>query len=645
MSYGYYYLITASAFLFVMLGYFTARRSLPDFVERIFETLIIFGCLNNLFGLVCTVFFIGKIAVPDHLVLLGFSIYLVVNTSMMFLLVLYSLSLTGRLSNIRLMAFFAMSLAAMIHLWIVGINPPLGLMFTSEGSGTISYGRMFWVHPAVNLVYIFMFLITTVVNRKYIEKSVCTPLYAVSGILTASEISCLFFRNVAFSCVVNTAVIIILYLANQNFEKKADIQSRMFSSASFIKFMQQQLADRKAFYFLGIKIRNLDKLNRILGVDNCDKLTTDISNFLYHIPERCVNFRISSNTFAIVTNQPDRESNILKILENRFSQTWRVAGIDAKAEISLASMEVPRYAGSFENILANLEYCYALLENDSSKGNFVCVDEVVMKEIEKSIAIENAIKNAIKNKSFEVVYQPIYSVSEKRTTGAEALVRLYDEKLGSISPDVFIPLAEKNGNILKIDRIVFEKVCEFISENHLENYGIEEISVNLSTVECMQGGLGSQLIETMDRYGIPHNFIRLEITETAAVNSYERLISTMQEIADAGCTIALDDYGTGYSNLNSILRFPFGVIKLDRSLIWTYDKDPHSAVILSHIEKLARKLDMKVLAEGVETEDHKNLVENIGVDYIQGYYFSRPLKESYFIGYLKNSKKMYRNIV
>lgn len=642
MSSGYYYLITSSVFLIVMFSFYLVRKSIPDLVDKLFEALLIIGCLTNITGLICVVFEEEELAVNGTVTFIAASLFYSINCIGSFLVLAYVLATTGRLQSIKVSSVIGIAMPAMVHVWLVAVNPETGCLFKVSESGTLLTGEHPWMHYVVPILYNIAVMAVLFAYRNFIERTMYVTLFVISGMMLLVNIVSCIYPGIAHTCVTDTAVIIILYLSSQNFEKKAENQTKMFNSAAFVKFCQQQLAERRTFYFLGIRIRNMRTLNRMLGVDNCDKLTAEIGSFLYHIPERCMHFRISNNTYAIVTQQPDRESAILKTIEARFDQTWKVAGLDVKAEISISSMEVPRYATSLEGILNNLEYCASIVETDSAKGNFICVDDRVMREIEKSLDIENAVKNAIENRSFEVVYQPIYSVSERRTTGAEALVRLYDEKLGSIPPDVFIPLAEKNGSILKIDRIVFENVCRFISENKLTDYGIEEISVNLSTVECMQGDLGRQLISTMDDYGVPHNMIRLEITETAAVNSYDRLRSTMEEISNAGCTIALDDYGTGYSNLDSILRFPFGVIKLDRSLVWTYDKNPHSAIILSHIEKLARKLDMKVLAEGVETEDHKNLVENIGVDFIQGFYFSRPLKESYFIGYLKNSKKLHR---
>ncbi len=297
-------------------------------------------------------------------------------------------------------------------------------------------------------------------------------------------------------------------------------------------------------------------------------------------------------------------------------------------------MEVPKYASSLESILSNMEYCSTKIEGNPSNSNFLFIDEAMMRDIDHSMAIERALESAIREKRFDVVYQPIFSIKERKMVSAEALVRLYDPVIGNIPPDVFIPMAEKNGSILKIGNIVLTKVCEFISINKPENFGIKKIGINLSAVECMQENLNVQIASIMKRYGVDPDAVYLEITETAAVNSYERLRETMDGIIEVGTSFALDDYGTGYLNLDSIIKLPFKIIKIDKSLIWSYEENNNSHVILTHLIAMAKDLGMKVLIEGVETDDQKQLVERIGADYIQGYYFSKPLKPADFLHYL-----------
>ena len=155
----------------------------------------------------------------------------------------------------------------------------------------------------------------------------------------------------------------------------------------------------------------------------------------------------------------------------------------------------------------------------------------------------------------------------------EALVRLFDDNLGFVPPDEFIPIAEKNGDILVIGEIVLEKVCAFIEEYHPEDYGIKSIHVNLSVVQCMQENIGIRLLNIIDKYKIPHGLIDFEITESTADNSSENLDKIMDDFNKKGIDFSLDDYGTGYSNQSNLMRYPYSIVKIDKSLVWACDSN------------------------------------------------------------------------
>ena len=220
----------------------------------------------------------------------------------------------------------------------------------------------------------------------------------------------------------------------------------------------------------------------------------------------------------------------------------------------------------------------------------------------------------------------------------EALVRLIDENLGFVPPDEFIPIAEKNGDILVIGEIVLEKVCAFIEEYHPEDYGIKSIHVNLSVVQCMQENIGIRLLNIIDKYKIPHGLIDFEITESTADNSSENLDKIMDEFNKKGIDFSLDDYGTGYSNQSNLMRYPYSIVKIDKSLVWACDSNPKAFISLKHTIAMIKDLDMKVLAEGVETQHHIDLLEKIGCEFLQGYFYSRPLPITELMDVIKETK-------
>lgn len=179
--------------------------------------------------------------------------------------------------------------------------------------------------------------------------------------------------------------------------------------------------------------------------------------------------------------------------------------------------------------------------------------------------IDSIIENAITHKLFKVYYQPIYSIKDKHFNSAEALIRLFDDKYGFISPELFIPAAERSGAIHRIGAFVLDEVCRFISSEDFKKLGIDYIEVNLSVAQCMRNDLSEEILDIMKRHNVSSESINLEITETAASYSQENLVENMNELSASGIGFSLDDYGTGYSNMDRVSSMQFDIIKLDAS--------------------------------------------------------------------------------
>ena len=265
------------------------------------------------------------------------------------------------------------------------------------------------------------------------------------------------------------------------------------------------------------------------------------------------------------------------------------------------------------------------------------------RDFEVRMNMSSIIKKGLTDKKFEVYFQPIYSVKEESFTRAEALLRLYDDKYGEIEPKDFIPEAERNGTIHKIGDIVFDKVCEFIASDDFKTLGLEKIEINLSTVQCMHEDLPIHIMDAVKRYGISPSAINLEITESKDAYSHKMMEDNINVLKELGFSFSLDDYGKGYSNLDHVTQMPVDAIKLDRSL--TLSDNPEIQVMFSHSLKLIKDLKKKVVIEGVENEDILNMFETSLCDYIQGYYFSKPLPKEDFIDFLYKKKGLIKEEV
>ena len=199
-------------------------------------------------------------------------------------------------------------------------------------------------------------------------------------------------------------------------------------------------------------------------------------------------------------------------------------------------------------------------------------------------------------------------------------------------------LAEKTGIILRIGEFVFESVCKTLSEINLEECGIEKIDVNLSVTQCMQEILAEQILTIRKMYKVPTSVINMEITETAMAHTPEVLLKNIQKLVDAGIEFSLDDYGSGYSNMNYMLSIPFSMIKIDKGIVWTAAKNERAYLALKSTISMISDLGMSVLAEGVETEEQAKWLTELGCDYLQGFYFAKPMPKQEFITLMKEMK-------
>ncbi len=246
--------------------------------------------------------------------------------------------------------------------------------------------------------------------------------------------------------------------------------------------------------------------------------------------------------------------------------------------------------------------------------------------------MDSIIERALANHGFHVYYQPIYSIEKKRFVSAEALLRLIDEKEGFISPEIFIPAAEKSGAIHKIGDYVLTEVFQFIASSEYKKLGLEYIEINLSVSQCMHHGLADSILESMSRYGVSSNQVNLEITESAASYDQSVMSENLERLSAAGLTFSLDDYGTGYSNMYRIAALPLKIVKLDKTFV--NNQNSKMWTILQNTVRMIKDLNMEIVVEGIETEEMVKKFSDLKCDFIQGYFFSKPIPQREFVEFI-----------
>ena len=239
--------------------------------------------------------------------------------------------------------------------------------------------------------------------------------------------------------------------------------------------------------------------------------------------------------------------------------------------------------------------------------------------------VENNMQSALAAGEFQVYLQPKYSPMDHRLVGAEALVRWICPEKGMISPGRFIPIFEQNGFIMKLDDYMLSQIAKLQAEWKVQGKKAVPISVNISRAHFAQEGLAEHISQLVDSYGPKHKLIELEVTESAFFDDKNTLINTVKQLRAYGFPISMDDFGAGYSSLNSLKDIPLDVLKLDSEFFRGEDEMGRGAIIVREAISLARELNMRVVAEGIELREQVDFLASLGCDMIQGYYFAKPM--------------------
>jgi len=251
-----------------------------------------------------------------------------------------------------------------------------------------------------------------------------------------------------------------------------------------------------------------------------------------------------------------------------------------------------------------------------------------IEEINQKLDIRKCLEKALENDELEVFLQPLVDCLTGKRVAAEALVRLRNGEGKLIRPDLFISMAEQEGYIVRLGEQVLSKVCRFIRDHDMEALGVKWINVNLSPVQFMSQDIPERFSAILKEYGVNQEMVHLEITEQSMID-FSLLRDQITGLHENGFQFSLDDYGSGYSNLSRVRQYPFTNIKIDMDVVRSYCKQKD--VLLPALIQGFKKMNLSITAEGIETEEMAGAMKDISCDYLQGYYFSRPVPMDEFV--------------
>ncbi|MCR5106864.1 MAG: EAL domain-containing protein [Lachnospiraceae bacterium] len=386
---------------------------------------------------------------------------------------------------------------------------------------------------------------------------------------------------------------------------------------------------------LYLDLDDFKHINDGLGHQYGDVLLKTISNKLNKIEgikDSC--YRMGGDEFiAIIPCEYYSEKDqILEAVRVMFNTPWFLKGGDYYCTSSIGVVDFPEENDTVQEVIRKADI--AMYESKRSGKNRTSYykdeeENAASHRLDMEKSMRDATSDAIKE--FEVYYQPIIDIAKNNIcTGAEALLRWNSTALGFIAPGDFIPLAEYLGLINPIGNHVLKQACIDCRRWNESGHPYYKVNVNLSVVQLLQNDIVELVEKTVKETGINPRNLTLEVTESLAINDLERMKKILHSIKALGCRIALDDFGTGYSSLNHIRELPIDVIKVDQTFVTDLATDPYAQSFIRMVGELADALKVKICVEGIETEEQKEILSDMNVRMIQGFYFDKPMRKSDF---------------
>lgn len=404
----------------------------------------------------------------------------------------------------------------------------------------------------------------------------------------------------------------------------------LYSKEGFCHKMDEVLKNRPDILFdvIALDIEHFKLFNDTYGVDEGDQLLKFVARRIVDESGECngICARVYADQFLIFCER--REDYVRKMVDH-INSKMEDYPLDMKVHVKLGVYEIHDITISVNSMCDR-----AFIAVKAAKGRYendvAYYDDSIREKLLREQQIGDDMVHALREEQFDVYFQPKYDLLTEKMTGAEALVRWHHPIKGFMSPAEFIPIFEKNGFITELDMYVWNKSCEYIAKWR-EKYGEwVSLSVNVSRKDIYKQNLPEILKDMVERYGIPPEILHLEITESAYTENPEQLIFIVGQLKKEGFIIEMDDFGSGYSSLNMLAELPIDILKLDMKFLQNKGEQSKNENIMSAIVELAKKINLYVIAEGVEKEKQISMLKSMKCDMVQGYYYAKPMPAEEF---------------
>ncbi len=416
------------------------------------------------------------------------------------------------------------------------------------------------------------------------------------------------------------------YLAN--YDPLTDLPNRRQLLQNLQDSMNKAARVGESVITLFLSVDNFKSINRTFGYNFGDEILRKIGERLgNNLRDYDSVARFSSDEFVIIFEGVDSDlvaSALAQRVISLFEEPFEIENHKINLNVNIGVSSFPSHANDPKTLI---NYANKAMQKAKEEGlnRYKIFKAPMNDEVTKRVMIEKSLKQALENGEFYVVYQPQVDTKTKRIVGAEALVRWNHPKQNNIPPLDFIPIAEDTGMILDIGRLVLKEAIAQTKKWHDKGYDNLKLSVNISGIQLLQSSLYKDIEDILHESGLDPQFLELELTESVLMENLSLATMVLDRFKQKGIKISIDDFGTGYSSFRYLRELPFDLLKIDHSFIIDIMSNSRDKAIVSSIVTMVQEMGLQVVAEGVEKSAQYNYLKELGCDFIQGYYFSKPL--------------------
>lgn len=511
-------------------------------------------------------------------------------------------------------------------------------MFYYTDTGEYSRGVLMYFEYVMNYLYGFLCLLVIFMEKKKAHNNQFYGLLLATAFQIAASAIQYFSGNLLLEMLSCTCSLLTIQVFVEKPENYKEYNTKLFNSNAFSKLVDDKIESRKKFNVILIHVSNFNRLfsvfTRFDSITVIRKVSTKISSTAKEIDRTSHIYFLDHGTYAIIHSKFELTPKIIDALRNYLLSDVSLNGdVNFVFQSQICSASYPSDFTDKDSLINFSNSFYNLID---FKDDVVDITTYQNKDsINLLFALDKILEKAISEKSFEMYYQPIYSVKTKKFNSAEALIRLKNEKYGFIPPSIFIPYAEKIGKMNEIGDIILQKSLQFIGSKEFDDLNLEYIEINLSILQLHDKNIIDRINYLVNEYRVDKNKVNFELTESAAIADDKVVTQNISSLSNNGYKLSIDDFGTGYSNLVRLFKLPFSIIKLDKAIVDQFGSNS-ILTLMRTVTTLLNDNGFKIVSEGVENQKTLDWILDLDIDFVQGYYFSKPLPQNEFLEFIKN---------